>query len=250
MIKKEANHTRSIRRVNLTLPIIQTHSYEIYRANPFGQTQSTAASNEYSVLHGKSLNNKSSNNQRTRIQLPSQLPCLTDSLMTNLYVNTPFISIQSSSIADTISNALIKSDYSEQTLNNVTGVLNRNKYQQNKDVIQQSQMSIGDKFWFDSTKHDIHQPPLTKVKVLHQRKTCKNSFCSNDIYLRVPNTTSLGDFAEDTNVSPNKRLQQRIEKLTKNYFPMIQQLRHGHPCPELISNRMHLHREEKRDFVP
>ena len=140
----------------------------------------------------------------------------------------------------------------------------RNKHSTTKDDSDRSQMSSVDKLLYESigsfedphlskTKkgmwQNIHHPQLTTVKVLHRRRTLNRKLVINDTYLRVPHTSSLENYSQDSVVSCNDYLYEKIENLTRNYFPTIQQLRH-HPCPELITNRMHLHREEKKDFVP
>ncbi|CAF1465170.1 unnamed protein product, partial [Adineta ricciae] len=262
-MKKEVARTRPIHRVNLTLPVIRTQSYEIYCTAPSSSPPPPVS------CHQPLDNNyhKSSTIQKPRIRSPGHLRHLTGPLMASLYIDTPFVPIQSSSssassssssssssiLGNTISNVLINSGYSEQALRDVSTMLKRTKVRQKKDTVKQSQMSTESLNDSSGTKHNvrqtIHLPQLTKVKILHQRKTFMNSFNLSDVYLRVPNTSSMGNLAEEDTIPSVDHVQDRIEKLTKAHFPTIQQLRHEYRCPELVSNRMRLHREGKTDSV-
>ena len=257
-MKKEVARTRPIHRINLTLPVIRTASYEIYCTAPASPPLPPPPVSCYHPLDNNY--HKSSTTQKPRIRSPGHLRHLTGPLMANVYIDTPFVPIQSSSssssssssiLGDTISNVLINSGYSEQALRDVSTMLKRTKVRQKKDTVKQFQMSTESLDNSSGTKHNvrqtIHLPQLTKVKILHQRKAFMNSFNLSDVYLRVPNTSSLGNLAEEDTISSVDRVQDRIEKLTKAHFPTIQQLRHEYRCPELVSNRMRLHREGKID---
>jgi hypothetical protein len=267
MTKKESNLTRRIRHINLSLPVVQTDSYEIYYTIP--PTQTRQSTNVHPISHQKPLidNNRKTNNQTTNFRSPNRFKHFTGPpVLVNLFVNMPPMPTDSSlNMADTISNALINSGYSGQTLRALPAMAKRHQRQSIKDGSDRSRSSSGDKLLYDSigsfedcnlTKakngmwQNIHHPQLTTVKVLHARQTSRATRGSNEMRLRVPNTSSLENLSQESVVSTNERLYDKIENLTKSYFPVIQQLRHGHPCPELINNRMHLHREEKRDFFP
>jgi hypothetical protein len=265
--KKESNQTRPIRRINLSLPVVQTESYEIYYTVP--QSQIRQASNSRPISRQKPLiDNKNINkpsNHPPKVRSPGRLKHVTAPVLVNLFVDMPPMPTDSAlTMADNISNALINSGYSEQTLQAVQNMSKRTKHPNTKDDGDRSQKSSVDRLLYESlgsfedphiskTKkgmwQNIHHPQLTTVKVLHRRRTIKRRFAINDTYLRVPHTSSLENLSQASLASSNDYLYDKIEHLTRNYFPTIQQLRH-YPCPELIHNRMHLHREEKRDFVP
>jgi hypothetical protein len=268
MIKKGRYPTQPIRRVDLSLPIVKTNSYEIYYAVP--PTQSRQPSGVRPVTRQKPLieinNNTKSTNQTTIGRSPARLKHLTGSVFVNLFVDMPPVPTDSSStVADTISNALINSGYSGETLRALPCVVKRNKRQVIKDDGERSQASSDDRLLFESigsfedpflskTKdgmwHNVHHPQLSTIKVLHTRQKPNGMFSLNDFQSRPPNILSFEYPSQESMMSTNDRLYEKVENLTRNYFPSIQQLRHSHPCPELINNRMHLHREEKRDYVP
>lgn len=268
MTRQERYSTRPIRRINLSLPIVQTPSYEIYYTVP--PTQSRQSSGVRPVSRQKPLidinNNTKSNNQTTIVRPPARIKYLTGSVLVDLCVDMPPISTDSSAaMVDTISNALINSGYSGQTLRALPLLRKHTKRRVIKDDGDRSQASSDDRLLVESvgsfgdpfmtkTKngmwHNVHYPKFTTMKVLHNRKPSKFIYGPNDVPLIVPNTSSLGNLSQESLLSSNERLYEKVENLTKNYFPSIQQLRHGHPFPELINNRMHLHREEQRDFVP
>ncbi|CAF0954607.1 unnamed protein product [Adineta steineri] len=252
------NESCPIHRVNLSLPIIKNDSYEIYCTEPLKQS---LLSSYQKPLHD---NNKKLNNKTTKVRSPGHLNHLTGPMLVSLCVEMPVISKDSaSSTTGSVSNALISSGYSEQTSHVVPTTIKRNKNKKNDCrqslTVSSNQLLCKSDELFDEslitkTKDrmwpNIHHPQLTNVKVLHSRKTFKHIFNSSDIYLRAPNTSSLENLSHESVISSNERLHKRIEQLTKHFFPTIRKLRQGQPCPELINNRMHLHREDKRDILP
>jgi hypothetical protein len=268
MAKKEPYSTQSIRRVNLSLPIVKTDSYEIYCTVP--PIQSRQPSSVRPVTRQRpciDINNSPKwSNQFAPSRLPARFKHLTGRVLVNIFVDMPPVATDSSSTAvDTISNALINSGYSGQTLRSLPLIAKHNKRQGIKDESTLSQTSSDDRLLFESvgsfedpfmnrTKnglwYNFYHPQFTAIKILHTRKSSKQMLASNDSYSRAPNISPFANLSQESGISSNERLYEKVEHLTKNYFPSIQQLRHSHPCPELINNRMHLHREEKRDFVP
>jgi hypothetical protein len=268
MKKKEPYPTRLVRRVNLTLPIIRTDAYEIYYTVPPVRTRQPSTvrpvSRQKPVIDIAST--IKSNNQTATNQSRSRMKHLTGPVLVNLFVNMPSMPTDSSSaVADSISNALINSGYSGKTLRDLPSIVKRNKTPSTKDDGDQSQTTSSDRMLLESvgsfddpfmtrTKngmwYNIHHPQLSTLKVLHTRKKEKSILRRNESPSRVLNTSSIGNLSQPSIISTNDHLYEKVEQLTKSYFPSIQKLRHGHPCPELINNRMHLHREEKSDFVP
>jgi hypothetical protein len=258
MIKKEANLVRPVHRINLTLPIVRTDAYEIYCTVPPAQTQ--LLSNTRLLAHEKP------NNQTTRVRSLDHLKYVTGPVVVRLFIEMPLMAIDSSStVVGSVSNALINSGYSGQALRVIPTMAKHNKHQPDKDDSKRSRSQSDDKLLYESVEsfeepfmnktkngmwQNVHQPQVTKPKILHQRKTLKHDFGSGYMDLRVPNTSSLGNLSEESIISSTERLHKRVEQLTKTYFPTIQQIRQTHLCPELINNRMHLHREEQRNFVP
>lgn len=263
MVKKKSYSNQPIRRINLSLPVVRTDSYEIYYTVP--PTQTRQPSSVRPVSRQKPLidinTHIKSNNHIPTTRSPTRLKNLTGSLLVNLFVDMPPVPTDVSSTAvDSISNALINSGYSGHTLRTLPSLTKYNKLQSIKDDSEQSQTSSDDRLLYDSvvsfedpfmnkTKngmwHNTNHPQFSTIKILHKKKRP-----SNDTTLNGLKTFSVGNLSQESIFSSNERLYEKVENLTKNYFPSIQQLRHSHPCPELINNRMHLHREEKRDFVP
>ena len=160
---------------------------------------------------------------------------------------------------------MISSGYSGQTLRDLPSIVKHNKTQALKDDGERSQTSSSDRMLLESVSSfeeplmnktrsglwsNVHHPQLSTHKVLHSRSKEKSAFSRFNSPTRNFNTPSIANLSQASIISTNDRLYEKVEQLTKSYFPSIQQLRHIHPCPELINNRMHLHREEKRDFVP
>lgn len=269
MIKNEQQQpNRSVRRVNLSLPVVKTNSYEIYYTLP--PIQSRQPSGIRPVTRQKPLidlnNIKLTNTQTTTNRLPARYRNLNGPILVNFLVDMPTPQLDSSTgVADTISNALINSGYSAYTFRCLPAIIKCNKYRGIKDGSEQSGTASDDKMIHDSlnsfedpfinrTKngmwHNIHHPHLTTIKALHTRKKLPNIADSNDIQSRAPYTSSLGTISQESLLTSNERIYEKVEQLTKHYFPTIQQLRHSHPSPEFINNRMHLHRDEKRDYIP
>jgi hypothetical protein len=266
--KRQAYLTRPVHRVNLTLPFIRTDAYEIYYTIPPAQTRQPSTVRPVSrqkpvfdIASTIKQNNQSANNRPQ-----ARMKHLTGPVLVNLIVEMPTMPTDTSStVADSISNALINSGYSGQTLRDIPSIVKHNKIQVIKDDGDRSQTSSSDRMLLESvgsfeepfltkTKSgmwaNVHHPQLSTLKVLHTRSKEKSAFSRYDSPTRTLNTSSIGNLSQASIISTNDRLYEKVEQLTKSYFPSIQQLRHIHPCPELINNRMHLHREEKRDFVP
>lgn len=266
--KKQSYSTRSVRRINLTLPVVRTNAYEIYYTVPSAQTRQASTVRPVSrqkpaidIDHNLKLNHQAALNRS-----PSRLKHLTGPILVNLFVDMPPIPTGTPSTAvDGISNALINSGYSGDTLRALPSMIKYSKYQSVKDDGERSQASSDDRLLFESVGsfgdpfmnrtsngmwRNIQHPQFSTIKVLHARKSEKplNRFVES--HSQMPNTSSLGSLSQASMISTNDRLYEKVEQLTKNYFPSIQKLRHGHPFPELINSRMHLHREEKSDFVP
>lgn len=269
MVKKEAfTTTRPIRRVNLSLPVVRTDSYEIYYTVPPPQTRQPSSVRPVSRQRPLiDINTHvKPNNHITTYRPPAHLKNLTGSVLVNLFVDMPSVPTDASSTAvDSISNALINSGYSGHTLRTLPSMTKYNKLQDIIDDSEQSQTSSTDRLLFESVVsfedpfmkktingmwHNVHHPQFSSIKILHTRQKEKPMIPSNDFQSKFFNASSVGNLSQESIISTNDRLYEKVEHLTKNYFPSIQQLRHSHPCPELINNRMHLHREEKRDFVP
>ena len=263
MSKGEVSNFRPVRRINLSLPIVQTDSYEIYDGAPhisFRQFPNGRPLTRQKPLIDvqKKTNASRSSNRAKPINAP---------VLINLVVDIPTAPTDSSSnVVDSISHALINSGYSEQTLRAVPKMFKHSKRTGLKDDTDQSQSSFGDRLVYESVEsfddlnihkprttmwQNAHHPQLTSYKVFQTRRVSKRPSDPIATGLKYsPLTNTFETRSKELLVAENEHLQARIEQLTKTHYPSIQQLRHSHPCPELLSNRMHLHREEKRDFVP
>jgi len=256
--KKEVPTSRPVHRIDLSLPVVQTDSYEIFYTVPPSQNLRIISRQKPLIdIHKKSVN------QTTRIRSPARLKHLTGPIFVNFVVDTVPLTAESiSTMNDTASNRLINSSYSNRMVKNLPTTNKRNKQKfLLKDDGDQSQSSSGDRLTYESlgsfddysinkTKtnnlwQNMYHPQLTSTKALHIRKTTKNASVTNDMHIKAFDNLSQGSAA-----SINEQLYERIEQLTKNYFPSIQQIRHTRPCPELTSNRMNLQREQKKNFMP
>ena len=263
MNKGETMNFRPIRRINLSLPIVQTDSYEIYDGSPaisfrhFPNGRPLTRQKPLIDLQKKTLTSRSSTRAKQ-----GNVP-----VMINLVVDIPTIPIDSSShVVDSISHALINSGYSEQTLRALPKMFKHTKRTGLKDELEQSQSSFGDRLVYESVEsfddlnihkprttmwQNAHHPQLTSYKVFQTRRVSKRLSDPMATGIKYsPLTNTFETRSKELIIESNEHLQARIEQLTKTHYPSIQQLRHSYPCPELLSNRMHLHREEKRDFVP
>jgi len=258
MTKKEVPTSRPVHRIDLSLPVVQTDSYEIFYTVPPSQNLRIISRQKPLIdIHKKSVN------QTTRIRSPARLKHLTGPIFVNFVVDTVPLTAESiSTMNDTASNRLINSSYSNRMLKNLSTTNKRNKQKFFlKDDGDQSQSSSGDRLIYESlgsfddysinkTKtnnlwQNMHHPQLTSTKALHIRKTTKNALVTNDMHIKAFDNLSQGSAA-----SINEQLYERIEQLTKNYFPSIQQIRHTRPYPELTSKRVHIHREQRKGFMP
>jgi hypothetical protein len=263
MTKNEESASRAVRRVDLSLPVVQTDSYEIFYNTPLSQNPRLTSRQKPLV----EMNKKSNNNQSTRIRSPARLKHLIGPVFVNLVVDMAAMTTESSSnIGDAMSMPINNSNYSNRILKGVPVMTKRNKQKNTKDDGDRSQSSSGNRFRYESLGsfedygmnktnnnnvwQNLHHPQLTISKALHMRKAPKQALISSHIPPKVSNTIPFDNLSQGSAASFNEQLYERIEQLTKNYFPSIQQIRHTRPIPELISNRMHLHREQKRNFMP
>ena len=262
MTKNEESTSRSVHRVDLSLPVVQTDSYEIFYDLP--GTLSTRLTSKQKPLVEI---NKKTINQSTRIRSPARLKHLIGPVFVNLMVDMAAMTNESSStMGDTISNAITNSTSSNRILKGLLPLTKRNKLKPIKDDGDRSQSSSGQRLLYESlgsfddcsttkTKYsnmwqNTHHPQLTTSKALHIRKTAKQSLTSNPVQSKVSNSMPFDNLSQGSMASMNEQLHEKIEQLTKTYFPAIQQIRHARPTPELLNNRMHLHRDQKRNFMP
>ena len=263
MSKKETSRSRPVHRIQLSLPIVKTDSYEIF-------CTTFPSQNLRSTSHLKPLvdNNKKNITQGTRVQCPLRCRPFTGSLFRNALVDTAQTTTESTStLAHTISNSLMNSNNTNQTFRSVPQVVKRNKQKNIKDDSNHSRSSSGDRFLYESLASfdsysinkvkynssmwkNIHHPQLTSTKTLHSRQPLKHMRTSNDTQTTIVNTRLLDNFSQESTTSTNEQLYEKIEKLTKNYFPIIRQIRHGRSHPELINNRIQLHYEQNQNFMP
>lgn len=261
--KKEINTSRSVHRIDLSLPVVQTDSYEIFYTIPSTQ-------NSRIISRQKPLvdSNKKPMNQPAKIRSPARLKHLTGPIFVNLVVDMGPLTAESiSTMNDTASNQFSNSVQSNRTAKTLPIFTKRNNKQKNiKDDSDRSRSSSGDRLLYESLGsfddynlnkiktqnmwQNIHHPQLTSAKTLHMRRSSKHNLGLNDMQVKVSNTTSLYTLSQASAAFSNENLYEKIEHLTKNYFPSIQQIRHNRPCPELITNRMYLHREQKKNFMP
>jgi hypothetical protein len=264
-IKKELNPGRSIRRIDLSLPVVQGDSYEVSYTIPPSQNQLTT--NLRSISRQKPLvdNNKKNVNQTARIRSPARLKHLIGPIFVNLLVDMASMTAESTStMPGTVSSPLNHSNYSGRTFKGLPTVAKCNKRQPIKDDGDRSRSSSGDRLLYESLGsfddhnlnkikngmwQNIHHPQLTSTKTLHTRRMSKPLFGSNEMQLKASNTTSFDNLSQESVLSVNERLYERIEQLTRNYFPTIQKIRHTRPPEEIISNRVYLHREDKQNFM-
>lgn len=263
MSKNEATNTgRSVRRVDLSLPVVQTDSYEIFYTVP-------STGNPRVITRQKPLVevNKKTANLSTRIRSPARLKHLTGPVFVNFVVDmTAMTNESSSTMGDTVSNPVTHSSYSHRLMKGLPPITKRQKQKSSKDDGERSQSSAGERLLYESLGsfddygmpkarnnnmwQNFHHPQLTASKALHMRRAVKQSLTASQVTSKTSNSVSFDNLSQASVASANELLYEKIEHLTRSYFPAIQQLRNARPTPELLNNRMHLHREQRRNFMP
>ena len=260
MTKKDAIAARPIRRINLSLPIVQTDGYEIYDrtstpTRPMPYEQGKILSKPQMEILKKHISSK------TQKYHDARLSKFTGPALINLIVDMPKIPAESSlAMVDTISQALINSGYSESTIRSVPKLSKFQKINSPKSSLTRSRTSsdhrlFTDSVWSFEDSHNYTKPKNSiaitpAVKFFDRRRMVNRPLDSHVQSLKPLSISSYNNRAKELRNISNEHLQARIERLTRMHYPTIQQLRHGYPCPELLSNRIHLHREERRDFLP
>ncbi|CAF1399930.1 unnamed protein product [Adineta steineri] len=256
MTKKEMSPGRTIHRIDLTLPIVQRDAYEIFCSIPSTHNLRTLCQKPFI----DNDNNKKSTNLPTRNRCSARLKHLLGPPFVNLFIDVNTMTAETvSTITDTISNP----SYRNRVLKNLPKI---NKQKHLKDDGDQSRSSADDRLLYESVGsfddqnkyksknnnmwQNIHHPQLTTAKTLHTRRMSKRSLCSNDLQSKVSYTASLDNLSQVSTPSNIEQLYERIEQLTKNYFPTIRKIRHSRPTPELINNRIHLHRVQEKNPMP
>ena len=262
MTKNEESTNPSLHRVDLSLPVVQTDSYEIFYAVP-------STGNPRAISRQKPLVdvNKKTANLSTRVRSPARLKYLTGPVFVNFVVDmTAMTNESSSSIGDTASNPVTHSTYSHRFIKGLPPITKRQKQKSSKDDGDRSQSSAGERLLYESLGsfddygmpkarnnnmwQNFHHPQLTTSKALHMRRVAKQSLTASQVSSKMSNTLLFDNLSQASVASANEQLCEKIERLTRTYFPAIQQLRNARPAPELLNNRMHLHREQRRNFMP
>lgn len=252
--KKAADAGRAIHRIDLTLPVVQTDSYDIFCAVPLPRTATVTNLRSKPLLDQK----KKPSHSTARLRSPARLRHLTGPIYVNVFLDVPPTGQDSTStLAETIApgnSSLRKSQTKRQ-------------HRPTKDDGERSQASSTDRLLYESfgsfddqqvpktnSTHwqNVHHPQLSSMKVLHSRRMFKHPLASPpDLPLKRPDHGSFDHLSQESMTSTNERLYDRVEQLTRHYFPVIQQLRHTRPHPDVATpNRMYLHREETTAFVP
>ncbi|UJR22189.1 hypothetical protein I4U23_025253 [Adineta vaga] len=257
MTKKENHPGRAIHHIDLSLPIVSADTYEIFCTIPSSKSSRTRFHPPSQTL-----------NQTIKPRSPVRFKHLLGPPLVNLFVDTNTMTVETiSTITETVSNPSRNLRYHHRILKSLPTTMNKsNKSKTIKDDGDQSHSSAGDRFLYDSfasfddqnkykSKNNTmwqnnHHPQLTATKTLHTRGSSKRSLNSIDTNLKISAATSFDNLSQESTASIHERLHERIEQITKSYFPSIQQIRHARPSPELINNRMHLHRVEEKNFMP
>ena len=113
-LSRKANTGRPVHRIDLSLPIVQTDSYEIFYTTPSSQNLRTISRQKPPLVD---VNNKKKLTQTARIRSPARLKHLIGPIYVNLYVDmTGMTAAESiSTMADTTSNPLLNSTTSNRT---------------------------------------------------------------------------------------------------------------------------------------
>jgi hypothetical protein len=246
MTRKEIRSGRAVQRIDLSLPIVQNHSYGISCSIPSSHNLRRTLLRKLLVDND---NNKKPTNQPTKIHSLGPAFVVDINTMTAETISTT---------TDTISNSWINSNYPNRILKTLPTLTKRNKQTNIKDDGDRSRSSSDNRLLYESfgsfddqnkTRaknnnmwQNIHHPQLTST-----RRMSKRSLGSNNTQLKASTITSFDNLSQE---STNDQLYERIEQLTKTFFPTIQQIRHSHPDHDLINNRLHLHRVHERDFMP
>jgi hypothetical protein len=258
MTRKEIHPGRAVHRIDLSLPIVQHDLYDIKCSMPSSHNLRRTLLRKLLVDND---NNKKPINQPEKIHSPARLKHV---LGPAFVVDINSMTAETiSTTTDTISNSWINSNYPNRILKTLPTLIKRNKQTNIKDDGDRSRSSSDNRLLYESfgsfddqnkTRaknnnmwQNIHHPQLTSTKALDTRRMSKRSLGSNNTQLKASTTTSFDNLSQE---STNDQLYERIEQLTKTFFPTIQQIRHSHPNHELINNRIHLHRVHERHFMP
>lgn len=278
---KQATPKRLVRQINLTLPAIQTDSYEIYYTVP--QLNHQPSSKKRSNVESKSIgDNKNDNKKANHLTSGMKSSIHSNGRVTvNLLVEMPTIPIESmTSMGDTVSKPLSSLNHTGQSPKQplskafpmapasslTTSSIQHSKSQCSKSDESRSQVSSIDKVLYESQDsfgdirtnraknnplRNTQYPKLNKMKVLHTRKMPKNGSesNSNEASLQTPRSFAVEHLLHQSITLSRQHLHEKIEQLTRTYFPSIQQIRQGHPCGDITKYRAHLHREDIRDYV-
>lgn len=262
MSKKEANASRSVHRVDLSLPCVQTDAYEILYTIPPSQhgrimpNRKTPVENPRKYIHHTS-----------RIRSPARLKHLIGPVLVNVVLDTS--SSPNERMSPTIDpplNLAVNPNSSHQTWKTSSTLPKRHKPKPVKDDGDHSRASSADRLIYESIAsfesynmfkaknnnmwQNMHHPQLTSTKALHFRNSSKRSLTLNEAQLKVPFTASLENLSQESTISINEQLYDRIENITKSYFPAIQQIRHSCACPEVTNNGVNMQRYQNRGFMP
>ncbi|CAF3663397.1 unnamed protein product [Rotaria socialis] len=263
MSKKEVDTGRSIHRVDLSLPVVQTDSYEIFYTIPPQQTSRTTLPRKPLVdNHRKALD------QTSRLRTSARLKQLMGPVFVKVFVDTNTMTAESiSTMGDSTSNPLMNSSYSNRAPKGLPMIHKVQKQKNTKDDCNRSRSSSDDRLLYESFGsfdtacnvhkaqsnnmwQNIHHPQLSSTKALHLRSNSKRSLASNETQLKTTNTKSFENLSHESAASTNEQLYEKIEQFTKTYFPIIQKIRHSCQCPESTNNRNNLNRERSRNFMP
>lgn len=262
MSRKETDPGRSVHRVDLSLPVVQTDSYEIFYNAPPQQ-------NLRATVHRKPLieNNRKNAELASRTKSAARLKQLMGPVFVNVFVDTTTMTAESiSTTGDTSSNMLLNQSFSNRPFKALPTVHKTHKQKNNKDDCNRSRSSSEERLLYESLGsfdtmnlnksrnhnmwQNIHHPQLTTSKVLHFRSISRPSFVSNDAKNKAFNSKSSDYLLQESTATVNEQLHEKIEEFTKNYFPVIQRIRHSHPSPDVVSSRNYLHHRQSQNFMP
>lgn len=232
--------TKSIHRIDLQLPIVENDPMNIFCTIPSTHHQFFRTKTQLDVK----------TKPMGRIRSPARLKHLMGSSQVNIVFDTP----STTTLHSTSRKSRIQSSKEPQKTTTTTTMkdeIDRSSQASSIDrLLYESIGSFDDQHSFKLRnapwKTTVHRSQLTSTKVLHARRSTFDSNGKN-----LGDHVSFDNRSQESITSTNERLFEQIEHLTHTYFPVIKQLRHQRPMPELPSiHRMYLHREETNKFMP
>ena len=230
---------KSLHRIDLSLATSPNESCEIFYTSSSSHIPSIASRRARTLVERR----KASAPQR--IRSPARLKHFMGPISVNMYVEIPLINEPVKlNLPESFSRPMISSAYPSRKArptqqNSTKDDENRSQSSSTERILYESSMFFED---LSQSKAKLYHLPLTAGKILHTRRSSKMSLDSKKTERSLADQFSQESFL----AGQEKRFYDKIEHLTRQYFPSIQQLRH-----RTLPVKMTIpHREGTKNFQP